>query len=174
MPRVYYSTIISAPIEEVWEYVRDFNGLPKWHPGIKASEIEGGCGPDCTACVGIVRHFQLADDSWMREQLLALSDADYSVTYTTLETGMKLKNYVASLSLAPVTATDETFAEWEAVFDATEPAAEEETVDAVYGVFSSGLENLDEMLMEEFDVDSCGECGEGECGGGCGCGCGEK
>jgi len=47
-------------------------------------------------------------------------------------------------------------------------------VDAVYGVFSSGLENLDEMLMEEFDVDSCGECGEGECGGGCGCGCGEK
>ncbi len=85
---------------------------------------------------------------------------------------MKLKNYVASLSLAPVTATDETFAEWEAVFDATDPAAEEETVDAVYGVFSSGLENLDEMLMEEFDIDSCGECGEGECGG-CGCGCGE-
>lgn len=66
MPRVYYSTIISAPIEEVWEYVRDFNALPKWHPGIKASEIEGGCGPDCTACVGSVRHFQLADDSWMR------------------------------------------------------------------------------------------------------------
>lgn len=50
MPRVYYSTIISAPIEEVWKYVRDFNSLPKWHPGIKASEIEGGCGPDCNAC----------------------------------------------------------------------------------------------------------------------------
>ncbi len=45
MPRVYYSTIISAPIEEVWEYVRDFNALPKWHPGIKASEIEEAAAP---------------------------------------------------------------------------------------------------------------------------------
>ncbi|MDD2454623.1 MAG: SRPBCC family protein [Synergistaceae bacterium] len=171
MPRVYYSTIISAPIEQVWEFVRDFNGLPKWHPGIKASEIEGGCGPECTACVGSVRHFQLADDSWMREQLLGFSDADYSVTYTILETGMKLKNYLATLSLVPVTATDETFAEWEAVFDVTDLAAEEETIDTVYGVFSSGLENLDEMLMEEFDIDSegeceCGECSCGECCGG--------
>jgi hypothetical protein len=84
---------------------------------------------------------------------------------------MKLKNYLATLSLVPVTATDETFAEWEAVFDVTDLAAEEETIDTVYGVFSSGLENLDEMLMEEFDIDSegeceCGECSCGECCGG--------
>ena len=168
MPRVYYSTIISAPIEEVWKFIRDFNSLPKWHPGIKTSEIEEGCGPDCTACVGSVRHFQLANDEWMREQLLGISDADCSVTYTILETGMKLKDYTATINLSPVTATDETFAEWEAVFDVTEPAAEEETMGTVYGVFSSGLENLDEMLMEKFGSNSCGECGE--CGCECECG----
>ena len=39
MPRVYYSTILSASVEEAWEVVRDFNGLPKWHPGITASEL---------------------------------------------------------------------------------------------------------------------------------------
>jgi hypothetical protein len=167
MPRVYYSTILSAPVEDVWEIVRDFNGLPNWHPGIKASEIEDGCGPECTACVGSVRHFQLANGEWMREQLLALSDLDFSVTYSILETGMKLKNYVATLKLTPVTATDETFAEWEAVFDVTDPAAEEETAETVHSVFESGLENLDDMLLEGYADDS-GCCGSG----GCGCGCG--
>ena len=162
MPRVYYSTIISAPIEEVWKYVRDFNSLPKWHPGIKASEIEGGWGPDDRFSPGIIRHFELADGSWMREQLISLSDADFSITYSILETAMKLKNYVASLSLAPIVATDETFAEWEAVFDSTDLEAEEETEDIVYGVFSSGLENLDEMLIEEMDLLSCAECAEQE------------
>ena len=162
MPRVYYSTVISAPIEEVWKYVRDFNSLPKWHPGIKASEIEGGCGPDCNVCPGIVRHFQLADGSWMREQLISFSEADYTVTYTITESAMKLKNYVASLSLAPIVATDETFAEWEAVFDSTDLASEEETADAVFEVFSSGLENLDELLFEELALLSCIECAEQE------------
>ena len=61
MPRVYYSTILSATVEEAWEVVRDFNGLPKWHPGITASELEDACSPDCEACIGSVRHFQLAN-----------------------------------------------------------------------------------------------------------------
>ena len=73
---------------------------------------------------------------------------------------------MATLSLVPVTATDDTFAEWEAVFDVTDPDAEEETIDTVYGVFSSGLENLDDMLMEDFDTDD--ECGCDDCGN-CSC-----
>ncbi len=163
MPRVYYSTILSAPLEIAWEVIRDFNGLPNWHPGIKASELEDACSPDCEACIGSVRHFQLANDEWMREQLLSLSDMDCSVTYTILETGMKLENYIATLKLSPITATDETFAEWEAVFDFTDPAAGEETMEIVHGVFSSGLENLDNMFLEAYAEES----------GGCECCCGQ-
>jgi hypothetical protein len=32
MPRVYVSSVIDAPAAKVWERVRDFNGLPRWHP----------------------------------------------------------------------------------------------------------------------------------------------
>ena len=167
MPRVYYSTILSAPVEVAWEIVRDFNGLPNWHPGIQASELEDACSPDCGACIGSVRHFQLANNEWMREQLLSLSDLDCSVTYTILETGMKLENYIATLKLTPITATGETFAEWEAVFDVTDPGAAEETMEIVHTVFSSGLDNLDNMFLEACDVECCG-CGE--YGGGCSCG----
>ena len=29
MPRIFVSSVISAPSEKVWDQVRDFNGLPK-------------------------------------------------------------------------------------------------------------------------------------------------
>ncbi len=35
MARVYVSTVIGAPASKVWDRVRDFNGLPRWHPGIR-------------------------------------------------------------------------------------------------------------------------------------------
>ena len=34
MARVYVSSVINAPAAKVWARVRDFNGLPNWHPGI--------------------------------------------------------------------------------------------------------------------------------------------
>ena len=136
MPRVYYSTVIDTPVEVVWKMVRDFNGLPKWHPGIVDSELEEGTD------VGCVRHFTLAGGAKMRERLLGISDIDRTVAYSILETGMKLKNYIAVIRVAPVVATGQTFAEWSAVFDVTDPAAEDETTATVYGVFSSGLESL--------------------------------
>ena len=42
MARSYASAVIPAPAEQVWELVREFNGLPDWHPAIASSEIEGG------------------------------------------------------------------------------------------------------------------------------------
>ena len=34
MARVYISSVITAPAAKVWARVRDFNGLPSWHPAI--------------------------------------------------------------------------------------------------------------------------------------------
>ncbi|GAB1400636.1 SRPBCC family protein [Aminivibrio sp.] len=173
MPQVYYSTIISAPLEKVWEMVRDFSSLPKWHPHVLATEIEDSCGPGCTACIGCVRRIQLEKGEWMKEKLLALSDADFTLTYSIVETKMKVANFMGAITLTPVTSSDDTFAEWEAVFDVAEGGSEEETADAVLAHFSAGLENLDEIFLGEYDVelscrcnteDKC-TCGEDEDGG---------
>ena len=42
MPRIYTSSVIDAPAAKVWEKVRDFNALPRWHPRIRESRIENG------------------------------------------------------------------------------------------------------------------------------------
>jgi hypothetical protein len=71
MIRVYSSSVIDAPADRVWEVVRDFNGLPDWHPLIADSRIEGGLAADRVGCI---RNFRTRDGGLIREQLLTLSD----------------------------------------------------------------------------------------------------
>ena len=114
MPKVYRSTILDAPIEAVWEVLRDFNGHDQWHPAIATSQIERGYASDKVGCV---RKFQLEDGGELREQLLTLSDMETAFSYCLLETPIPLFNYVSHVRLTPVTDSDTTFWEWESKFD---------------------------------------------------------
>ena len=114
MARVYVSTVVNARNDRVWARVRDFNGLPNWHPAIAESRIEGGEPADKIGCV---RDFRLRNGDRIREKLLGLSDYDMFCTYSILESPMGVENYVATLRLTPVTDGDQTFLEWTAEFD---------------------------------------------------------
>lgn len=114
MPRVYVSSVIPAPAAEVWRVVRDFNGLADWTPFVAQSRIEQNAKADQVGCI---RNFQLRDGGTIRERLLALSDYELSCTYAILESPMGVENYIATLSLTPVTDANATFAEWQADFD---------------------------------------------------------
>ena len=117
--RVARSCVIDAPVGVVSRLLRDFNSHADWHPAIAESHIEAGEPPDL---VGAVRAFLLADGGFLREQLIALSDRDMSLTYCLLEAPLRLDGYLATLQLKPVTDGDRTFVQWESRFDA--PAAE--------------------------------------------------
>ncbi|MDJ0609111.1 MAG: SRPBCC family protein [Kiloniellales bacterium] len=139
MARVYTSSVVGAPAERVWTAIRDFNGLPDWHPAIEESRIEGGAPADQVGCV---RAFRLKDGGFIRERLLALSDYDLSCTYSILESPMGVENYVATLKLTPVTDGGRTFAEWSAEFDCA-PEREAELVELIgQGVFQGGFDSL--------------------------------
>ena len=56
--------------------------------------------------------FRLRDGGAIREQLLTLSDYDFQVSYSILESPLGVDNYVATLKLTPVTDGGRTFAEW--------------------------------------------------------------
>jgi uncharacterized protein YndB with AHSA1/START domain len=139
MARVYVSSVIDAPIAKVWERVRDFNGLPRWHPRIRESRIENGEPPDKVGCV---RDFRLQNGDRLREKLLGLSDYDYFCTYTILESPMPLTDYVATLRLTPVTDGPRTFIEWSADFDCAPDAAAELVAGIGNNVFQGGFDAL--------------------------------
>lgn len=139
MAHVLASSVINAPIAQVWSRIRDFNALPQWHPGIADSRIEGD-GPSDR--IGCIRHFHTRDGGLIREQLLALSDHDFSCTYAILESPMGVSGYVATLRLLPVTDGDRTFAQWTADFDC--PAEQELALCTLIGggVFQGGFDAL--------------------------------
>jgi NADPH:quinone reductase-like Zn-dependent oxidoreductase len=114
-------TVIDAPVEAVWAFLRDFNGHEVWHPAVASSMIENG---DKSDQVGCIRNFRLKDGSRIREQLLFLSDARRSFGYCILEAQAPLREYVASVRLRPVTDGDACLMEWRAAFEppATERA----------------------------------------------------
>jgi hypothetical protein len=139
LPHVYTSTVIDAPIAAVWAVIRDFNGLPSWTPFVAESRIEANGPADQIGCI---RAFRLKDGGRIRERLLALSDYEFSQTYSILESPMGVENYVATLRLLPITDGGRSFAEWTADFDCP-PAREAELINQIgRNVFLAGLQAL--------------------------------
>ena len=143
MIRVRRSAVIDAPIERVWEVLRDFNSHSAWHPAVGESHIENGEAADQVGCV---RNFRLRDGGVIREQLLTLSDYDYQCSYSILESPMGVENYVATLKLTPVTDGNKTFAEWWAEFDCPPERERALSQQIGQGVFQAAFDALKQKL----------------------------
>jgi NADPH2:quinone reductase len=146
MVEVRRSAILRAPLQRVWEILRDFNGHEKWHPAVAASRLEEG---DAGDRIGAVRDFRLADGSRIREQLLALSDAEMSFVYCILEAPTPLFNYVATVKLRAVTDEDACLWEWSARFDP--PATDRERLSRFIAedIFEAGFRAIRSLLAGE-------------------------
>ena len=137
--RVYVTAVLEGPIEETWKILRDFNGLPDYHPMFASSHIEDGKPADQIGCV---RNFKDHQGGQIREQLLALDDRARRCLYSILESPMPLWNYVAELRLLPITDGARCYAEWTADFECAEADAAT-LVDTVgNGVFQGGFDAL--------------------------------
>lgn len=141
MAKVYKSSVINAPVDKVWAYIRDFNELPKWVGPISASEIEDGRASDSIGCV---RKLTLDNGAVVREQLLTLSDHDHQCTYSIIEAPLPLSDYVSTVKLSPVTDGERTFAEWTGEFETDQL---QEMTDLIgNGVYQSGFDALKQQF----------------------------
>jgi NADPH:quinone reductase len=142
--KVVRSTVIDAPIERVWEVLRDFNSHDRWHPAIASSSIEGGERSDQVGCV---RNFKLADGNHIREQLIALSDVDHVSTYCILQSTVPLERYVATVTLKRITDGNRTLWHWESSFAAPPEQARALVEMVAKGVYEAGFEGLRRYLL---------------------------
>jgi NADPH2:quinone reductase len=138
---IYVSSVIDAPIEEVWAIARDFTG--HWHSSVIVEPtIEEDLPSDRVGCV---RAFKLHDGGALREVLVGLSDECYEFSYRILESPLPVEDYLASVRFAPVTTTGATFGEWTVNFRVP-PDEEQSTVDTVRGVFENGFADIANLL----------------------------
>ncbi len=139
MASVTISSVIDAPVEKVWARIRDFNGLPSWHPRIVESYIEDG---KHATEIGCVRAFKLASGPTVRERLLDFSDENYIVSYSIVGHPMPITNHTAALRLERVTDGDRTYAVWTAEFDAPPEKADDIAKGMGENVFQGGFNAL--------------------------------
>ena len=146
MTTVTISSIIDAPVEKVWARIRDFNGLPSWHPRMVESHIEDD---KSSTEIGCVRNFTLASGPKLREQLTAFSDDEFLTSYAIVETPQPISNHSATLQLRRVTDGERTYAEWTATFDAPAEKADELAAGMGANVFQGGFNALQEHFTSK-------------------------
>ena len=143
MVEIYVSTVIKAPADKIWSYLRDFNNHDQWHPAVDHSEIEDG---KSSTEVGCVRNFTLVDGARIREQLISMSDKYMCNEYCILEADVPLLNYVARVGLKSLTDSNATFWEWSSTFE-TPPGREDELKTMVENdVYLAGFEAIREKF----------------------------
>lgn len=139
MPRPYASGVVPGQADAVWRVVRDFDGLPAWHPAIETSEIEAG---PAAGEPGAVRRLTMPDGGVVRERLVRLDDGERGYTYDIVASPFPIRSYRSTIRVAPITATGESFVEWWCDYDAD--AADEPQLDRTFaeGVFAAGIAAL--------------------------------
>lgn len=141
MAKIHVSSVVPAPLESAWEYVRDFSDLPKWFPGVTDIYIEPGVTVNQPGCV---RNFGLENGARIREQLLAISDRDHSWRYKMIECPLPITNYQATVRFSSSDGKG-TIAEITSEFDVAE-SQEKEMVGLLTGIYTAAFD----MLKKQF------------------------
>ena len=143
MARVYVSSVIHAPVDEVWDLIGGFDSLAAWHPLVAGCSIENDLP---NALIGCVRQIEVKNDGGtILERLVTLSHDEHLCRYSILTGPMAVRNYLATMWLLPVTTSNHTFAQWEATFD-VDLSDRREMVDLVTSIFSDGFASVETML----------------------------
>jgi uncharacterized protein YndB with AHSA1/START domain len=140
MPKPYASTVINAPAEAVWAYLRDFSNLDDWLPSIESCEIEDGAGPDQVGAVRVLT--AQGGQAVFRERLVSFDDEGRSYAYEFVESPLPVRGYRSTIRVAPVTDSGQAFVEWWGEFDADDKDAGPMTELFTKDIYGVGLGSL--------------------------------
>lgn len=142
--KVFCSSVLAAPVDAVWEQMRDFAGMSGWHPEITAMHMLDGARPDKVAGV---RDF-LFGEGHLQEQLTLLCDRTRAFRYKINASPMPWLNYHAGARLYPVTADGTTLGVWTADWTAS-PNDDVTLIPQVHeGVFQLAFDTLGRQLAK--------------------------
>jgi hypothetical protein len=143
MATAYWSSVFTSSADQTWAVVRQFNGLPDWHPAIRASEITGG-GNGLTP--GAVRLLTGVDGSTYQERLVGLDEVDRKLTYEIVEAPLPVRGYRSTLHVQPVADTGGAFLSWHAIFDPDEGTTDQEAATVLEAAYAPALAGLHTIL----------------------------
>ncbi len=140
MGRTYQSILIQAPVDQVWQAVRDFHDL-SWAPDVvesveKVGELAGDRVGAVRVLNGAFRETLLEHDDEERVMVYSIDDGPSPVSADDVD------DYIGRLHARPVTEGEGTFVEWSSSWRGNEEAATE----FCHGIYVSLLNDMKRSL----------------------------
>jgi hypothetical protein len=126
----YNSTVVNAPIDDVWKMICNFHDLSWGEPLITKLEVIGDIPGDQ---IGAKR---LLNDLF-HETLITLNPENYTFSYVITDgpepiSKETVTNYIGKVRLLPVTDCNKTFVEWTSAYESEQPDAVAEFCNPIY------------------------------------------
>ena len=135
---------INAPVDTVWNTVKNFNDLGIWHPAVAKTEIIGGKNN----VRGAIRLLTLQDGGRITETLLAFDASKKTYSYAINDGVLPVSQYFSTITVNAVDAKT-TEVVWQSSFKrrdlSAKPAEGQDdaaAVNVVTSVYQGGLGNL--------------------------------
>jgi mxaD protein len=135
---------IRGTSKAVWDFVKNFDGLAKWHPGFKADVIKSGRNN----AKGAVRTLTLESGESFDEQLLKFDDGKMFFRYRIIgDAPLPITHYVSTMYVKKGKGGTAKVI-WQGTFNNKPDSGktDDEVVEMINGVYKSGLENLKQLI----------------------------
>ena len=140
----YDSIEIQAPVAQVWDAVKDFDGLHRWHPMFSGLETKSG-GNNVP---GTVRTMFVKDGPSFDEELLAFDEAERKFRYRLIDpVPLPVADYVGRMQVVDL-GRGRSAVLWESAYrnNSGGRMKDEEVIGFINGAFRVGLQNLKTTL----------------------------
>jgi mxaD protein len=141
---------IDAPVDEVWDAIKDFDSLHIWHPAFASDEIIKGENNKPHA----VRKLTVKDGPSFTEELLEFDPANHTYSYRIIESPLPVRDYVSRITVTASAKGGGSRVLWSGTFKrkSTSDTPPENENDAaatnlITGVYESGLANLRKIVQ---------------------------
>lgn len=91
------SVEINAAPTVVWDIVKGFDGLNRWHPAFSGDVLQKGANGQ----VGAVRAITLDGGPTFTEELTAYNDAKMTYSYKIIESPLPIDKYTSTMTVTP-------------------------------------------------------------------------
>jgi hypothetical protein len=128
----------------VWDIVRNFDGLAKWHPAFKDDVIKSGKNN----IKGAIRTLTLDSGESFDEQLLKFDDSKMFFRYRIMgDSPFPITHYISTMSVKKSKGAM-TKVIWQGKFNnkADSGKTDDEVVEMINGAYKAGLENLKQLI----------------------------
>ena len=140
----HQSVEIKASIWKVWDAVKDFDGLHKWHPMFADDVIKSGANDE----IGSVRTMTVKDGPSFDEELLSFDALDKKFSYKAIDPApLPLSDYVSTLQVVEGR-RGYTAVLWSSSYrnNSDGKMKDEEVIGFIDGAYRAGLDNLKTTL----------------------------